>query len=145
MKGTSQIGQTIVEAIVVIAIVVLLVMGLIAGTTMSLRASTAGRSKSQALKYAEEGFEYVRNLRDDKWSTFQTLDGIYCLGNENEAQLILTVASCPINIISTDGSFSRRMTFAWDGVKMTVNVSVQYPDGSQMKDVSLTTYFTQWK
>jgi type II secretory pathway pseudopilin PulG len=138
-------GQTIIEAIVVIAVVVVLVTGLIAGTTTSLRASSAGRTKSQALKYAEQAFEYVRNLRDAKWTTFQAYSGFYCLGNETNALLTSTSENCPMNITTPEGTFSRRLEFVWDGEKMTVKVSVKYPDGSQTKDVSLTTYFTQWK
>jgi type II secretory pathway component PulK len=137
-------GQTIVEAIVVVSVVVLLVTGLIAGTTTSLRASQSGRQRGQATKYAEEGLEYARSLRDVSWSDFQTKSGDYCLGSDS----ILAVSSggtCAINISNTEGSFARKLSFSWDGSKMTVSSTVYFPVGTTQANVSLKTYFTQWK
>lgn len=139
-------GQTIVEAIVVIAVVVLLVTGLIAGTTTSLRSAQAGRSKNQALKYAEEALEYSRSMRDRSWDSFQALSGAYCMSNTTPLLLVYSATdTCTTNISTGEGSYSRKVTYAWDGTKMIVTVSVSYPDGATTKEVTLTTYYTQWK
>jgi Tfp pilus assembly protein PilV len=144
-QKNTQLGQTIVEAIVVIGVVVLLVTGLIAGTTTSLRSASAGKIRSQALKYAEEGLEFMRNIRDQKWDTFQSYNGWYCLGTDGQLIPTTSQSSCSVNIVTSDNSFARSLNFVWDGQKMQVQVSVRYPEGSQTKDVSLTTYYTQWK
>ena len=121
-------GQTIVEAIVVLGIVVLLVTGLIAGTTSSLRSVQAGRTRSQALKYAEEGIDVVRNLRNNEgWSTFTGYAGSHFLDT------------------SLDETFKREVDLTLDGTTMTVVVTVSYTDGSETKNVTLTSYFTDWK
>jgi hypothetical protein len=144
-------GQTIVEAIVVIGVVVLLVTGLIAGTTTSLRTATSGRVRSQALKLAEEGLEFARNARDQKWTTFQSYSGWYCLGNTPQELEPSVDGSCGGNITTADGSFGRSINFSWDDAlvdiekKMIVEVIVSYPEGSQTKNIALKTYFTQWK
>lgn len=134
-------GQTIVEAIVVLGIVVLLVTGLIAGTTSSLRSVQSGKIKSQALKYAEEGMEYARNLRNQDWSVFQAKSGSYCL----DSSLTLTPGSACA--LTADDIFTRGITFTWDlnNNNMTVVVAVGYIEGSQTKNVTLTTYFTNWR
>jgi type II secretory pathway component PulK len=138
-------GQTIVEAIVVIGVVVLLVTGLIAGTTTSLRSATSGRVRSQALKFAEEGLEYARTLRDERWDTFQTYSGLYCLASPAQELVESSNSSCASNITTQEGSFARSLDFSWDGDKMTVEVIVAYPEGTQRKSISLKTYFTQWR
>jgi len=145
MKQKSLVyGQTIVEAIVVIAVVVLLVTGLVAGTTISLRSVQQGKIKSQALKYAEESLEFVRNIRDQRWDTLQSYNGWYCLGSD---VLLIPIATdtCTTNIVNADGAFTRTLHFTWDGIKMNVQASVRYPDGSSTKEVSLTTNYTEWK
>ena len=127
-KKIGNQGQTIVEAIVVLGIVVLLVTGLIAGTTSSLRSVQAGRTRSQALKYAEEGIEVVRNLRNNEgWSTFTGYAGSHFLDT------------------SLDETFKREVDLTLDGTTMTVVVTVSYTDGSETKNVTLTSYFTDWK
>jgi type II secretory pathway pseudopilin PulG len=137
-------GQTIVEAIVVIGVVVILVTGLVAGTTSSLRSAQLGKTRSQALKYAEESLEFVRNIRDQRWDTLQSYNGWYCLGSD---MLFVSIATdtCTTNIVNEDGSYTRTLRFTWDGVKMNVQASVRYPDGGSTKEVSLTTHYTQWK
>lgn len=144
----TQSGQTIVEAIVVVSVVAVLVTGLIAGTTVALRSTQTGRVKSQAIKYAEEGLEYVRSVRDDQWSAFQLYTGTYCLSNDENGvvqALVSTVNTCDPNIITSDGQFTRSVNFSWDGQKMHVEVRVQYPDGPDTKEVLFQTYLTDWR
>lgn len=143
-KNNTSEGQTIVEAIVVIGVVVLLVTGLIAGTTTSLRTAQQGRSRSQALKYAEEALEFTRNVRDQRWDTLQGYDGWYCLGDALTLTPIAT-DSCSTNIVTEDSAFTRTLNFAWNGTRMNVQVSVRYPDGASIKEVTLTTHYTQWR
>lgn len=137
-------GQTIVEAIVVISVVVLLVTGLIAGTTTSLKSAQSGRTRGQATKFAEEGLEYARSLRDQGWSAFQAYSGVYCYGSDR----VLSPSAgggCTTNITTLDSTYIRSLTFTWDGTKMTVISKVAFPVSGVNTDVSLTTYLTNWK
>lgn len=143
-------GQTLVEAIVVIGLVVLLVTGLIAGTTMSLHTTGSARTRSQAVKYSQEGIELIRTIRDENWNTFFTkFAGGYCFGsaanNDPVAALIPQVGTCPVNIITTDNSFTRSVQFVSEADRMKITVSVQYMEGADTKSIDLTTYLTQWK
>ncbi len=138
-----QKGQTLVEAVVVIGVVVLLVTGLIAGTTAALRSAQSGRTRTQAISLAQEGMEIVRGVRDSNWTTFQAYAGLYCVGSDHA--LALGVGSCNPNIETSEATFTRSVTFNWQDPKMVVTVSVSYTEGEGQKDVTLTTYFTQWK
>lgn len=136
-------GQTLVEAVVVVGIVVLLVTGLIAGTTVSLRSVQSGRARSQAVSLAQEGLELVRAIRDESWNTFDGLNGMYCVGEDRE--LVATAGSCTPNIVGAQGDFTRSLYFDWQNPKMIVTSTVSFVEAQTIRDVTLTTYFTQWK
>lgn len=140
---TQNRGQTLVEAVVVIGMVALLVTGLIAGTTTSLKSAQSGRIRSQSVSLSQEGLEIVRSIRDESWSTFQGLSGTYCLGSDK----ILTPSAgdCGMNIVQAENSFSRRVIFLWQNPRMVVTSTVTYVEGESTKEVSLETYLTQWK
>lgn len=143
MKRKLNNGQTLVEAVVVVGVVVLLVTGLIAGTTASLRSARSGRTKTQAVSLAQEGIEIARGKRDDDWSTFQGYSGSYCLGSDHIPSP--SGGACSPNITTAEGSFTRSVSFNWQNPRMVVTTTVSYPEGELTRDVTLTTYFTQWK
>jgi type II secretory pathway pseudopilin PulG len=138
-------GQTLVEAIVVIGVVVLLVTGLIAGTTTSMRTTRISRTRSQAVKYAQEGLEIVRTLRDTNWGAFALLAGLQCLGSDG--QFTTGGGTCDPNIATGEEVFTRSVNFSWNPTynRMEVTVMVDYPDETKVSPITLTTYFTQWK
>lgn len=143
MKKNIYSGQTLVEAVVVIGVVVLLVTGLLAGTTASLRSAQSGRTRTQAISLAQQGVEIIRGLRDEQWDTFEVLTGAYCLGDDH--QLNTAAGSCAPNITTPEGTLTRSALFDWQDPKMVVQVTVSYREADTTRDITLTTYFTQWK
>jgi type II secretory pathway pseudopilin PulG len=142
-RHVTQKGQTLVEAVVVVGIVVLLVTGLVAGTTSSLRSAQSGRTKTQAVSLAQEGIEIIRTMRDENWDLFEAHSGSYCLGDDH----VLTVSggTCSPNITTDQGVLTREATFTWQDPRMVVEVDVSYIEGEATRNVNLVTYFTQWK
>ncbi len=139
--NSSQRGQSLVEAVVVIGMVILMVGGLIVGTTVSIRASESGKFRSQAVKYTQEGIEYARNLRNLGWADFRAKTGDWCLDKAK----VLTPANagtCPINV---DTIFSRKLSLSWSDPRMSVTVTVNWNDGSGEHVSQATTYFTEWR
>lgn len=138
-----QRGQSLVEVVVAVGVVILLVTGLIVGTTTSLKGSEFSTYKSRALKYTQEAMEVIRNMRDQSWASLAAKSGVWCLdktGIWSQAQ----GATCSVNI---DGFFTRSVTFTWDGVnnRMKVDVEVTWEDSGGTHTSTLTTYFTQWR
>jgi type II secretory pathway pseudopilin PulG len=82
-------GQSLVEALIAVAVVIILITGIVAGTTSSLRASAYARARSEATKLVQQGMEIARNDRDQGWSDFADLDldpvagtrTYYCVGS----------------------------------------------------------------
>lgn len=143
MKKSSR-GQTLVEVIVAIGVVVLLVTGLIVSTSVSLKASQYGKMRSLGIQYAQEAVEATRNLRDSGWNTFAVYGGVtpisWCLNKAGEwTQMI---GACSSNI---DNFYTRVVTFTWNDPRMKVDVFVTWVDGAKTYTSSLSTYFTQWK
>lgn len=127
-----QQGQSLVEMIVVIGMVVLLTTGIVAGTTASLSRSETSQVRSQALSYAQAGIELARGLRDNGWAAFAAL------------------GSPSSTTVSTLGTLTRSVTFQLTTVSgvstMKVTSRVAWGDTSNPSNaVELTTYLTQWR
>lgn len=134
-------GQSIIEVIVALGITLLMVMGLVVGTTASIRTSETGRQRSLAIKYTQEALEMTRQLRDANWSAFQAKSGLWCL---DKAGAWTQVEPCPVNI---DSTFRREVNFTWNGTnaRMEVTASTYWNDGNTTHKSEIETYFTQWQ
>lgn len=64
MHKTNQLGQSLIEVVVVIAVVAIVVGGLVFATIASIRNATFAKNQAQATKYAQEGLERVKTARD---------------------------------------------------------------------------------
>ncbi len=136
----SQSGQTLAEIVVALAIVILLVVGLIVGTTSSVRSTDQGRMRSLAVKYNQEALELVRQKRDSDWDVFAAYSGLWCIDKEG----VWSQASlCPANI---DNTFTRSVVFTWNAgaSRMDIVATVSWPDGATVHKSELVTFFTQW-
>ena len=144
MKKESQRGQTLLELIISIGVVVFVMLGLVVAVTSSLRFSQANRNRSRAVKYAQEAIEITRQLRDaNLWDTFlgytNMTSKVWCLSKER----VWTVEDG--NCTPLDGVYTRNVTLTWDDPRVIVNVDVSWQDGSRVLHSRLDTYLTQWK
>ena len=136
-------GQSLLEIIVATGVAVLLIGGLVVGTTVSLRTSQYGERRSRAIKYAQEGIELTRNLRDEfPWDAFIAYDTgtVTCLGSDGS----YVAGPCIVNIGTL---YTRSVSFNWNSVdnRMEVTVAVSWNEAGRAQDVTLDTYFTQWR
>lgn len=132
-------GQTLLEIIVVIGVIVVLTTGLVALATVSIQNTRISLLKSQAVKYAQEGMELVRQRRDQGWPAFQALDGNWCLGDGADW---FHADVCYRNI---KFFFGRTVNFAWDDVnkRMKVKVTVDWTEGDIYYKTELDSFFGQ--
>lgn len=155
MNNTHR-GQSLLEIVVATAVAILLITGLLVATSVSLRTSQNGQQRSKALKYAQEGIELTRSLRDSlDWASFTAYDPnagsastTWCLvaaGNWKQG-------ACDPVVDAIDGVYTRAVTFEWNDrdsdpnkYRMEVTVTVSWDQAGQTKSVTLATYFTQWK
>lgn len=137
----NQSGQTLAEVVVAIGVIVLLVTGLIVGTSVTLKASQHSKARSQAVQYAQEAVEMIRNIRDSGWSNVRNYSGTtQCLNKAGE--WMVKSGSCSANI---DNFYTREVIFTWDDPRMKVDIVVSWADGNKTYTAPISTYFTQWK
>ena len=140
-------GQSMVEALVVVGVVVLLVTGLVSATTASLGVSRMSKNRAQALQYAKEGLEIVRIVKSASWDSIPQTTQKFCIAKEQN-DLGAPLSACPYDI---DNFFSRTVTISDSGICTAVNscrnvtVMVSWKESGQDKSVTLTSFVTNWK
>src|SRR3989338_10007858 len=70
---SSQRGITIVEIIIVIAVILTAFAGVIQLAQLSTRAEDRAKPDAKAYVLAQEGLEAARFVRDEKWTTLENL------------------------------------------------------------------------
>ena len=77
----KQKGQTLIEALSALGIIGLLLSATTVAVITALSNTTYNQNQTLATKYAQQGTEIVRQIRDKNYTTFQGYNGTYCLGN----------------------------------------------------------------
>ena len=125
MKKAS--GQSLVEMVVAISVVLIVIVALVAVTTVSVRNASFSRNQALAMRYAQEGIEEARKLRDSQ-----------------KEDVFFVNDSC--SITKTIGIFSFQRTCRLAGDKtMTVTVVVSWTDAKGTHKSELTTHLSKWK
>lgn len=145
--NASQQGQTLLELVIAIGVVAIIITGLVIAATSSLRYGQESRLRSTAVKYAQEGLELARQIRDTQSSdTFLSYSGIgtqvWCLDHA-ATWTKDTGTGCPP--IATGSPFVRSVTFTWNNPIMSVTSKVSWSLGDTQTSTQLQTYLTQWR
>ena len=74
-------GQTLIETLVAMSVALVLLTLATVATTTALNNSRHSNDQNQASKYAEQGLEVLRQMRDADWGTFNNLSGSYCMAD----------------------------------------------------------------
>lgn len=144
MKHRSN-GQTLLELVISIGVVVFVMLGLVTAVILSLHTGQSSRNRSSGVKYAQEGVELVRQYRDGHtWDTFMNYVGIggatWCL---NKSGVWSAVGGNACDVI--DGIYTRLVTLTWNDPLVHVAIDVSWQDGAQIVHSQLDTYLTKWK
>lgn len=150
-KSEIKKGISIIEILIVVAIITIALTGLLGITTLSLKISTLTKETTRANNLAQEAIEATRNIRDSDWDKITngnhglTNTGGYWdfQGTEDISNgftrtiLIESVSRNPVNTNieptynpANDDPNTRKAT-----------VTVSWKD----KEVKIVTYFTNWK
>ena len=149
-KSFCRKGQSLVESVVAIAVVILIVSGLIVAVISSLHSSQSSRARSTATKLTQTGIEAIRNLRDGGWTQFITFVSpvAWCLDESGNPLPPNDIdSSCP-QIITGGVSFDRRVLITADVFppeKTTIKVTVTWTEGQTPKVSEAETYLSKWR
>lgn len=70
-------GQSLIEVVMAFAVSILILVSLVNGVVVSLRNIRFARNKTLAVKYAQEGIEATRSIKERSWN--EILNGSYGL------------------------------------------------------------------
>ncbi len=117
----SQKGQTIIEAVVALALVIVVLTAITVAVISTVNNAEFARNQALASKYTQQGMEFMRYLRNNPPSTGFTFDSYasqttagFCMDpsyNPNTSALSTSGSTC--NTVSTfpGGSFVREVKF----------------------------------
>jgi len=131
--GFGERGQTIIEATIALASILLTLAAIAVAISISINNSQFVKQQSQASKYAQDGMEQLRYERNTNPSSFFSKSGTWCLGESSSHTGSCNAAINPDDII--DGQFKREAEFSTDGIPTEcgndkkVTVSVYWASG----------------
>lgn len=137
-------GQSLVEAVVTLGIVLLMLSGLVIATISSLHDVRVSKNRAIASQYGQEILEIARRERDSGWSAFLAKDGKkYCVNGQGVLSETVGISSCP----EVGSGFRRTLDFAYTPAGQTMDVAstVSWTEGAMTKTASFVTILTQWK
>ncbi|MBI2195691.1 MAG: hypothetical protein HYU48_01445 [Candidatus Levybacteria bacterium] len=73
----SQKGQTLIEALIGLAVAVAIISAIVIAVISSLSNAQLTKNQNQANHYAQEGMEIVRQIRNSSWTSFTNLSSTY--------------------------------------------------------------------
>jgi len=124
------LGQSLVEAVMAIAVVMIIIVALMVVTTVSVRNVIFSRNQALATKYAQEAMEKVRAYREQNtWENFKS----NCSG-------VISGISLP-----SPFSFYSGTGCACGTDTCEVKIIVSLTDAKGTHNSELTTRLTKWK
>jgi hypothetical protein len=121
-------GQTLIEVLIALATAVIVVSGITILAISSLNNVQFTRDQDLATKYAQEGMEVIRRIRNSSYITFRGYSGTYCL-SKDQTTMGSAVGSCATQ--NVDSRYIRSVQVQQNGCGVNlsrVTVSVAWTD-----------------
>lgn len=120
-------GQTLLEALLAISLVMLVLSGISVTIITSLNNAGYGKTQAIATQYAQEGMEIVRKIRNSNYTGFGNYNaGNYCLSEDSS--ILQASGNCSPNV----GSYVRSVFIEQSGCGVNIakaTVTVAWTDG----------------
>ncbi|MCX7928283.1 MAG: type II secretion system GspH family protein [Patescibacteria group bacterium] len=142
----KDLGQSLFEVIVALALIGIVLTGIVALSVASIRNASFAKNNAQANRYAQEAIEWIRRQRDANWdqflNNFAPTNGMfnYCLSN---LEIPLTTGSCTVFISGT--IFTRELRVQRSGSTVDLTVTVSWTDSQGRRQVVNQTRLTNWR
>lgn len=137
MKFKLSSGQSLIEVLTALAVVLLVIVALIKATTISMRSGGLSKAQAQATAYAQEAIEWTRAERDKDWDNL--LLGDFCM---NELSWLSGGACADFTL---GDRFKREVSLTGGGNQVKVEVVVSWQEAGGTHQSQITTYLTNWR
>lgn len=122
-------GQSLIEVVAGLAVMMIVVLSLVSVTTVSVRNASFSRNQMLATKYAQEGIEEARNLRNTLPESTFFIGGSPPCQNSDTVGIFNRIRDCTL---SADGTIEVEVTVSWS-------------DDNGTHESKLTTELTNWQ
>lgn len=152
VKNYFNFGQTLIEAILALSALLIVLSAISVAVVNSVSNSTFVKNQDKTNKYAQEGIEYIKRIKETNKEDFNDYSGSYCLGYTSGVLQNLSAGSgATCNSLST--GFRHEAAFVsggcntggFLGTRVTVTVSWasgKCASGSLCHKAELSTCFT---
>jgi Tfp pilus assembly protein PilV len=148
-KSKSSLGQSLIEVLAALAIILLVIVALIRATTISMKSSDFSKTQVLATSYAQEAIEWVRAERDRDWDNIADRAGsTFCLNSESLSDWPSSSLCSGDEEYGLAGRFKREVTLTavgGEGNRVEVKVILSWQDASGEHQSQLTTYLSNWR
>jgi len=138
-------GQSLFEVVIAIGVVGIIIVGIVALASTSIRNSAFSRNNSLATRYSQEAIEWLRGRRDTDWVTFHNnavSSAIYCFDSLAWSNL----GACSQSETITGTILRRQVAFTnIQPAQITAEILVIWQDSQGTHQVSTSTVFTDWR
>jgi len=93
-------GQTLIEVLIALSVAVVVITSVTLIAITSLNNTQSSKNQEQATKYAQEGMEIVRKVRNSSYATFAGYNGTYCVA-KGQLTLGAQLGSCTTTNINS--------------------------------------------
>ncbi len=149
-------GQTLIETVVIVGLVVFVLVAVVAGLVIAIKNSGFSNNQAVATKYAQETIEQFQSQRQQLgWESFYeilSVDGneiTYCLSEgiaSSEAFDNLIDGACEIDETIEDTPFIRQAEVVVHSTEeISVTSTVEWSEADQNKQAHVVHTFYQWK
>ncbi len=135
-------GQTLVELVIVLAVVGLVITGVVSIAAVSVRNARFAKDQATAARFTQEAIEWIRQQRDSSWSGFAARAGrTYCMD-----QLYWNIVNpCTAGQVIPNTAFTRSANLiSLDASSVSVDVTVAWTDARGSHQSRMSTILTSW-
>lgn len=135
-------GQSLLEVIAALAVVLLVVIALVKAVVTAVKSSDYAKKTAQASSYAQEGMENMRAYRDVSWTVFWAAADSVNRGLSGSTPS----GSCPQSTPNLGNTFIRCAKLEQVGPdKVKASLTVSWTDSSGTHKSELISHFTKWQ
>jgi Tfp pilus assembly protein PilV len=154
-SGKSQSGQTLIEVIVAVGLVVLVLLTLVSALTLAIRNNQFAKDQVLARNRSREALEWLRSLRDQiGWDSFLAMvesDGspvTYCLDSipsDSGASVNLSNQACSQSDLIPGTKYIRELVLTTiSNEQIEAMVTVEWTEGGKDHQSQSTLILRKW-
>lgn len=147
-------GQTLIETVIALAVVLILVSALISVSISSVRSATLSRNKNAASQLAYKESELVRSARDAtyafNWNNFTNSFNLagcasLCSVSESSGDFVSTAKTNSTLVTNTTFTISLKGTVGSAPSQLNYTTSVAWTDSLGLHTETVSSILTPWK